>query len=193
MRRDKATDFRVIPPSELGVARFAVGTKRRPTSFIWRLWTHDDDAYLLPTSRPDVKFSMHGRVWKIDLGPNRHHFQPIPCQDAPGWIQGPAVFFCHVPYKWVPPPDEILSESRNRKNVRWFSMPRKWHLREFVVFFSNADIDGDELPPRDTTEHATQDVIGPLPLADGRRAWLRSLVKRIPDDRRDYLKDLRAS
>lgn len=181
----------VIPPSEERVIRFAVGTEDSPTSFVWRLWTSGDDAYLIFAPRPEPKFSMHGKVWKLDAGTTRHTFHPIRCPQAEGWTQGPAVFFCHVPYDPAPPPADVLTHAIKAKNVRWFEMPPEWHLVEFVVFFADERVKPQELPPGDSTVEGIQRALGPLPLADGRRVWLRQLAKSIPDDSKNYLLGLR--
>ena len=181
----------IVSPSEDRVIRFAVGTEDNPTSFVWRLWTSQDDAYLTFAPLPEPKFSMHGEVWKLDAGTTRHTFRPIPCPNAQGWIQGPAVVFCHVPYDPTPPPEHLLTQAIKAKNVRWFELPPRWYLVEFVVFFADERVGQQELPPMDTTVEGTQRAVGPLPLADGRRVWLRQLTKPIPEDRKDYLLRLR--
>ena len=181
-----------ISPLESRIIRFAVGNEANPTSFIWKLWIQKNDVYLLPSTKPDPKFSMHRNVWKIDTNTHRHTFKPIPCSNAPGWVQGPAVMFCHVPYNPTPPPEEVLFEARTRKNIHWVDMPAEWHMSEFVVFFENADVNDAELPPADSTIRSDLQVaIGPLILKDGRRIWLRCLTKPIAEDRKEYLLDIR--
>lgn len=153
----------ILSPSERRVVRFVVGSPDNATSFIWKLWTQDDDAYLLPFSRSEPKFSMHGDVWKIDVGSYRHNFTAIACPNAPGWVQGPAVMYCHVPYDPTPPTESTLSEALARRNIRWLDMPPEWHLRQFVVFFANADVDANQPPPVDSTIGCPQYAIWPTP------------------------------
>ncbi len=185
--------LKVIEPSENRVVRFAIGSESNPTSSVWRLWTSGDDAYLNFAPIPYPKFSMHGQVWKIDFNTKRHSFGPITCPNAKGWIQGPAVFFCHVPYDPMPPPPGLLREVREEKNIRWFDMPEEWHVRQFVVFFASREVGKAELPPRDTAADPVQHAIGPLPLGDGRWVWLRQATQPVPEDRKNYLLTVRAS
>lgn len=184
--------LKVIEPSEKRIIRFAIGSEDKPTSFIWRLWTTRNDAYLIFAPHHEPKFSMHRHVWKIDLKNNRHSFRPMTCAQAPGWIQGPAVMFCHVPYDALPPPMEIFEQTKS-KNIRWFPTPPDWYLSEFIVFFRDENLAKDQLPPRDITVSSEQFAIGPLPLAGGRCVWLRHLTKTIPENRKEYLLKLRSS
>lgn len=185
-RLPPAMTMNVLPPSETGMIRFGVGSPQEPTSFIWRLRATREDSYLIFGPRHDVKASMHGDVWKIDAGTQRHRFRPIHCPKAPGWIQGPAVMFCHVPYRPTPTPEHIKTEIAKSKNIIWFRTPDEWSLSEFVVFFTETT----DAPPPDSTA-ALQFAIGPLPLETGERIWLRQVTKKIPMDRRAYLLQLR--
>ena len=55
----------VIPPSESRVIRFAVGSEDKPTSFVCRLWTTREDAYLCFTPRPYPKVSNGPEVMPV--------------------------------------------------------------------------------------------------------------------------------
>jgi len=183
----------VIGLSEKRIVRFAVGSPEFPSSFTWRLWTRGNDTYLAFAAIPDPKFSMHGSIWKADFGHKRYIFGPVACASAPGWTQGPAVLFCHVPFHPAPPPQDLLEESSRRRGIRWFPLPPEWHLAEFVVFFARPELGPDALPPPDRTVGPDVCAIGPLPLNDGRHVWLRHLTKPIPNDRRSYLFAVKAS
>jgi hypothetical protein len=183
--------YQTISPSEKRVLRFGVGSDDWPSSFVWRLWTSGNNTYLSYGPRPDPKFSMHGNVWKSDFGNHRYMFDPIPCV-ASGWIQGPVVMFCHVPYKPTPAPKAVVEHVSERTNVRWFPIPPVWHLAEFGVFFAPPEILGESFPPPDADdfEHF---ALGPLPLRDGSKVWVRHLVKPIPTDRHNYLLGVRSA
>lgn len=107
-----------------------------------------------------------------------------------GFKDQPSYFF-HAPYNPTPPPGVILNEARTRKHIHWFDMPAEWHHREFIVFFGDAEMDSAELPPQDSTVKSNQIAIGPLSLEDGRRVWLRSLSKPIPEESKKYVLDVR--
>lgn len=184
--------YQTIAPSEKRVLRFGIGSENSPSSFVWRLWSSGNDAYLSYGPRPDPKFSMHGQLWKSDVGNQRHTFTPIPCE-APGWIQGPAVMFCHVPYEPTPTPRAIVEHSSNRRNVRWFAIPPVWHVAEFVVFFASSDIPAGSFPPPDADDSLEHFAIGPLPLRDGGQVWVRHFAKPIPVDRQNYLLGVRST
>jgi len=103
--------------------------------------------------------------------------------------------FCHVPYKPTPPPLELLEHLRKKrkKKIRWFATPPEWHLAEFVVFFAEQEPTTNQLLPLDSTTSSEQFAVGPLPLANGKHVWLRHLTKPIPEDRKDYLLQVRGS
>ena len=61
------------------------------------------------------------------------------------------------------------------------------------MFFADKELAKDQLPPGDRTTSSEQFAVGPLPLADGRRVWLRQVTKPIPENRKDYLLRVRGS
>lgn len=188
--------MRVFTPSERKVIRFAVGSEDAPTSFVWRLYTQGEDAYLnliaLPNSNFVLKFSMHGSRWQHDVDHRRLDFEAEACPDSPGWMRGPVIMFCHLPHVPTLTPDWLTFG----RDIKWFPMPNEWELAEFAVYVTDADWQDSPPPP---SHHADEEdpseplLIGPLPLRDGRKVWLRYSVQPIPDDRRENLLNVRES
>lgn len=180
----------VIAPLDKKVIRFGLGTTKRPTFFIWRLWVQGDEAYLTFVPESSPKFSLHSSgCWKIDLDAYRHNLTgPVRLDD--NWMLGPVIFFVNVPHAESTAIDGVAELAEKRKKVLWFDHPKDWHLCEFAVFVGEAELPDDALPPPDTEAEDT-DFIGPLRLRNGQLIWVRRVTKPFPLEGRDYIYQLK--
>jgi hypothetical protein len=87
----------------------------------------------------------------------------------------------------------VIRSINPSKNVHWFNMPPEWNIAEFVVFIGDADLPDDSLPPRSPDTEGAHTAVGPLPLRDGRKVWLRHIIKPVPEDRKAYVLQVRDS
>jgi len=172
--------------------RVGLGSPTVPFSSVWRFWANQSDVYIATRSLAGIfKMSLHASgVWVVAFtkqsgaifeSNRRGKAWRRPPEFAPGWTMGLSICIPRLD-------DSRLANERqfDNKPIRWLPSPAVGNARWLTVVFSrHRDAD-----PREALPDLAEDV-GSLELADGGRVWVLSAERRLTDEEKKPVLDVR--